>query len=72
MHDALLGMVCVAEPFVADWSEWLEALAADGRAASFERHGTRAWFPAEQIEVVRMLNTTFAAFDALLDSRRRP
>ncbi|MDA1001952.1 MAG: DEAD/DEAH box helicase [Chloroflexi bacterium] len=55
VHDALLGFVAVAESLVTDWIEWLEALAADGRAGAFERDGVRAWFPAEHIEVVRLL-----------------
>lgn len=55
VHDALLGFVAVAEPLVTDWIEWLDALAANGRAATFTRDGVRAWFAAEHIEVVRVL-----------------
>ncbi len=55
VHDALLGLVAVAEPVVADWSEWLDALAADGRAGVFEHAGARLWFPAEHRDVVRLL-----------------
>ena len=58
-HDALLGLVAVAEPYVQEWIEHLEELADGGRAGRFtvplEAGETAVWFAAEHIEVVRML-----------------
>ena len=56
VHDALLGLVAIAEPFSAEWDEWLTELAAAGRAASLETaDGATVWFAVEQIEAIRLL-----------------
>ncbi|MDA0301877.1 MAG: helicase-related protein, partial [Chloroflexi bacterium] len=55
VHDALLGFVAIAEPFVRDWRDHLHALAAEDRAASFVLDGARYWFPVEHLEAVRLL-----------------
>src|SRR5690606_6571417 len=54
-HDALLGLVAVAEPLVEEWSEFLEELRAAGRAFAFEATGATLWAPAEHIEVVQLI-----------------
>ncbi len=61
VHDALLGFVAIAEPFVRDWRDHLHALAAEDRAASFVLDGTRYWFPVEHLDAVRLLYTNAAA-----------
>ncbi len=55
VHDALLGLVAVAEPRVSDWIEWVEELRSQGRAARLSNGGARVWFAAENIELVRLL-----------------
>ena len=58
VHDALLGLVAIAEPYSAEWDQWLSELAAGGRAASLEtssEDGATVWFAVEQIEAVRLL-----------------
>ncbi len=55
VHDALLGLVMVDERVVGDWSDSLVELAAGGRTAVAEHGDRRFWFPAEHIEVVRLL-----------------
>ncbi len=54
-HDALLGLVVIAEEHAAPWREWLAELEAGGRAAQL-REGERAfWFAVENLPSVRLL-----------------
>ena len=59
VHDALLGLVAIAEPYSAEWDQYLTELTAGGRAASLELPssdgGAPVWFAVEQIEAVRLL-----------------
>jgi ATP-dependent Lhr-like helicase len=59
VHDALLGLVAIAEPYSAEWDQYLAELTAGGRAASLELPssdgGTTVWFAVEQIEAVQFL-----------------
>ena len=55
VHDALLGLVAIAEPYSAEWDQYLSELAAGGRAASLEHDGATIWFAVEQIEAVQYL-----------------
>ena len=55
VHDALLGFVAIAEPFVRDWRDSLHALMAEGRAAHFDQDGARIWFAVEHLASVRLL-----------------
>ncbi len=55
VHDALLGFVAIAEPFIADWRDSLHMLRAEGRAEYIEHHGRRLWFAVEHVASVRLL-----------------
>ncbi len=55
VHDALLGFVAIAEPFVREWRDSLHALVAERRAAWLLIDDTRLWFPVEHLEAVRLL-----------------
>lgn len=55
VHDALLGLVAIAEPYSAEWDQYLTELAAGGRAASLEHDGATVWFAVEQIEAAQYL-----------------
>ena len=55
VHDALLGFVAIAEPYVAGWGDWLEDLADAGRAAWTLVGSTRLWFAVEHLEAMRLL-----------------
>ena len=55
VHDALLGLVVVAETDVPDWLPTLEGLVAGGRATSFEVGAERYWFAAEQVRHIELL-----------------
>jgi ATP-dependent Lhr-like helicase len=56
VHDALLGLVAIAEPYASEWDQYLGELAAVGRAASLEApDGSTVWFAVEQIDAVRLL-----------------
>ncbi len=54
-HDALLGWVAVAEDVVPDWIDHLATLEDSGRALAGLVGEVRVWFPAEHIELIRLL-----------------
>ena len=54
-HDALLGLVAVAEEYVGPWADWLAELASQRRAAGLDTARGRIWFAAEHVEAVRLL-----------------
>ncbi len=56
LHDMLLNLVAVRSDLDADWTPWFDALVADGRAAVLETgDGSRLWFAAENLPLVREL-----------------
>ena len=55
VHDALLGLVAVAEPVVGDWLDWLHDLRAAGRALRLSVAGTVLWAAAEHLPALRLL-----------------
>ena len=65
VHDTLLGLVAIADPYAAEWDQWLTELADAGRAASIElaleasedaTPSTLAvWFAVEHAEAVTLL-----------------
>ncbi|MFA7248970.1 MAG: DEAD/DEAH box helicase [Dehalococcoidia bacterium] len=65
VHDALLGFVAIAEPFVREWRDWLHALAAASRAAHLTVNGARLWFAVEHVHALRLLypGTALAELD---------
>ena len=55
MHEALggLGVITEAEAQATpDWPQWLQALAADGRATRLELHGMDCWVATERFPQV--------------------
>ena len=56
VHDALLGLVAIAEPYSAEWDQYLAELVATKRVASLETEdGRTVWFAVEHIEAVQLL-----------------
>ena len=55
VHDALLGLVAVAEPVVGDWLDWLHELRAAGRAVKLSVADTVLWAAAEHLPALRLL-----------------
>jgi ATP-dependent Lhr-like helicase len=55
VHDALLGLVAIADERVAAWEEWLGDLVGQGRAAVVSVEGTPHWFASENLELIRLL-----------------
>ena len=55
VHDALLGLVAVAEPVVGDWLDWLHELRAAGRAVKLSLADTVLWAAAEHLPALRLL-----------------
>lgn len=61
VHDALLGLVAIADPYAAEWDQWLAELATAGRAASIDlplessEGTTTVWFAVEHAEAVALL-----------------
>ena len=52
MHEALSGLGLITETEVhaaPDWQQWLQALAADGRATRLELHGAGLWVATERL-----------------------
>ncbi|SDQ85180.1 DEAD/DEAH box helicase [Pseudoxanthomonas sp. CF125] len=52
MHEALSGLGLITETEVhaaPDWQQWLQALAADGRATRLELHGAGLWAATERL-----------------------
>ncbi|MCY4110335.1 MAG: hypothetical protein OXF96_00155, partial [Chloroflexi bacterium] len=54
-HDALLGLVAVAEPVVGDWLDWLHELHAAGRAFQLAVADSVLWAAAEHLPALRLL-----------------
>ena len=54
-HDALLGLVAVAEPVVGDWLDWLHELRAAGRALQLAVADSVLWAAAEHLPALRLL-----------------
>ena len=69
VHDALLGLVAVAEPVVGDWLDWLHELSAAGRALKLSLDDTVLWSAAEHLPALRLLYPASAVPDVRLPSR---
>jgi len=66
VHDALLGLMVVAEDDAIEWLSHLDTLAEGGRAGSFAIEDRRFWFPAELRMHVELIYPTVAAHVARL------
>ena len=55
VHDALLGLVSIAEEHTRGWELWLRELQTDGRAARMAVGTEHVWFAAENVGVVGLL-----------------
>jgi ATP-dependent helicase Lhr and Lhr-like helicase len=77
VHDALLGLVAITDPYAAEWDQWLTELATAGRAASIElpleasEDTTTVWFAVEHAEAVDLLypDATLPPFDVPANAR---
>ena len=55
VHDALLGLVAVAQPVVGGWLDWLHELRGAGRALKLSVADTVLWAAAEHVLALRLL-----------------
>jgi ATP-dependent Lhr-like helicase len=56
VHDALLNLVAVRPEYAPEWTDWVEALIGQDRAAICEtRDGERLWFAAENLHLIEKL-----------------
>ena len=71
MHEALMGLGCIAEKEAAShvgWPEWLDALAHAGRATRMRIAEEDAlWLPVERLACLRAIHS-----DALYEPRLQP
>ncbi len=57
VHDALLNLVAIRPEYAPEWTDWVEALIDQRRAAVCEtRDGDHLWFAAENLHLVERLH----------------